>query len=118
MTRRALVIRPCGWAYIYDRALVTALFELAPERYAERVGGYTRIVRTLRRRGRAVPLFSILCIFSLFSLTLLTLLSLLALLALLVLLVLSPLSPLLSLSPLSSLSSPLLSIKPFVRETT
>ena len=38
-------------AYIFDKDLVTALFEAAPERYADRSGGYTRIVRTLRRRG-------------------------------------------------------------------
>jgi len=59
-----ILSRPCGAAYIYDRALVTALFELAPERYASREGGYTRIVRTLRRRGRAFPLtlISVTCI--------------------------------------------------------
>ncbi len=38
-------------AYIFDKELVTALFAAAPERYTERTGGYTRIVRTLRRRG-------------------------------------------------------------------
>ena len=38
-------------AYIFDKELVAALFEAAPERYADRSGGYTRIVRTLRRRG-------------------------------------------------------------------
>ena len=38
-------------AYIFDKELVTALFAAAPERYADRNGGYTRIVRTLRRRG-------------------------------------------------------------------
>jgi large subunit ribosomal protein L17 len=38
-------------AYIFDKELVTALFEAAPARYADRPGGYTRIVRTLRRRG-------------------------------------------------------------------
>jgi|TARA_B110000977_G_scaffold4637_1_gene6638 large subunit ribosomal protein L17 len=38
-------------AYIFDKELVEALFQAAPERYKERTGGYTRIVRTLRRRG-------------------------------------------------------------------
>ena len=38
-------------AYIFDNDLTEALFEAAPERYADRNGGYTRIVRTLRRRG-------------------------------------------------------------------
>jgi len=37
--------------YVYDKELVAALFEQAPARYADRTGGYTRIVRTLRRRG-------------------------------------------------------------------
>ena len=31
--------------------MTEALFEAAPERYTDRNGGYTRIVRTLRRRG-------------------------------------------------------------------
>ena len=38
-------------AYVFDKELVESLFEQAPGRYAERTGGYTRIVRTLRRRG-------------------------------------------------------------------
>jgi large subunit ribosomal protein L17 len=38
-------------AYIFDNELTEALFASAPERYADRNGGYTRIVRTLRRRG-------------------------------------------------------------------
>lgn len=37
--------------YVYDKALVKALFEQAPERYGDRQGGYTRILRTIRRRG-------------------------------------------------------------------
>lgn len=37
--------------YLYDKQLVHALFEQAKERYAERNGGYTRIVRTVSRRG-------------------------------------------------------------------
>jgi large subunit ribosomal protein L17 len=38
-------------AFIYDKEVVEALFEQAPKRYADRNGGYTRIVRTLSRRG-------------------------------------------------------------------
>ena len=37
--------------YIYDKDLVHALFASASERYGDRNGGYTRIVRTVRRRG-------------------------------------------------------------------
>ena len=37
--------------YVYDKQLVHALFEKAPERYSDRTGGYTRITRTVRRRG-------------------------------------------------------------------
>ena len=38
-------------SFIYDKEVVDALFEQAPQRYADRNGGYTRIVRTLSRRG-------------------------------------------------------------------
>lgn len=37
--------------YIYDKQLVHALFSQASERYGDRSGGYTRIVKTVRRRG-------------------------------------------------------------------
>jgi len=37
--------------YIYDKKLVHALFEKAQDRYGDRNGGYTRIVRTVPRRG-------------------------------------------------------------------
>lgn len=38
--------------YIYDKNLVAALFEQAPERYAERQGGYCRVIREeIPRRG-------------------------------------------------------------------
>ncbi|MFM2063518.1 MAG: hypothetical protein RLZZ507_3188 [Cyanobacteriota bacterium] len=37
--------------YIYDKTLVHALFEQAPTRYANRQGGYTRILHTIPRRG-------------------------------------------------------------------
>ena len=37
--------------YIYDKQLVHALFDKAQDRYGDRNGGYTRIVRTVPRRG-------------------------------------------------------------------
>jgi len=37
--------------YVYDKKLVHALFEQAPSRYGDRQGGYTRIIRTVSRRG-------------------------------------------------------------------
>ena len=37
-------------AYIYDKDLVAALFEQAPERYADRQGGYCRLIREEERR--------------------------------------------------------------------
>lgn len=37
--------------YVYDKQLVHALFEQVPERYGERFGGYTRVLRTSPRRG-------------------------------------------------------------------
>nr|CAH25378.1 50S ribosomal protein L17 [Guillardia theta] len=38
-----------GW--MYDKQLVHALFEQAPERYSERNGGYCRVLQTLPRKG-------------------------------------------------------------------
>jgi len=38
--------------YIYDKDLVASLFEAAPERYADRNGGYCRVIKEdLPRRG-------------------------------------------------------------------
>jgi large subunit ribosomal protein L17 len=42
--------------YIYDKQLVHALFEAAQARYGNRNGGYTRVVRTLRRCGIDAPM--------------------------------------------------------------
>lgn len=47
----SLAARRRAAGYIYDPKLVQSLFEQAPERYAERNGGYTRIIRTISRRG-------------------------------------------------------------------
>jgi large subunit ribosomal protein L17 len=47
----SLSARRRAMGYIYDKQLVHALFEQAKERYGDRNGGYTRILRTVRRRG-------------------------------------------------------------------
>jgi large subunit ribosomal protein L17 len=47
----SLAARRQAMGYIYDKQLVHALFEQAPERYGDREGGYTRVVRTVNRRG-------------------------------------------------------------------
>ncbi len=47
----SLAARRQALGYIYDKQLVHALFEQAPERYGNRNGGYTRITRTVSRRG-------------------------------------------------------------------
>lgn len=38
-------------AWVYDKDLVRRVFEKAPERYAQRHGGYCRVIKTLCRRG-------------------------------------------------------------------
>lgn len=47
----SLAARRQAMAYLYDKQLVHALFAQAKERYGDRNGGYTRVVRTVRRRG-------------------------------------------------------------------
>ncbi|HCQ22787.1 MAG: 50S ribosomal protein L17 [Aphanizomenon sp.] len=47
----SLASRRKALGYIYDKTLVHALFEQAPTRYADRQGGYTRILHTVPRRG-------------------------------------------------------------------
>lgn len=42
--------------FIYDKQIVHALFAEVQERYGERNGGYTRIIRTLPRRGDNAPM--------------------------------------------------------------
>lgn len=49
----SLSARRQALGYIYDPELVRSLFDLAPNRYNLRNGGYTRIIRTVRRRGDA-----------------------------------------------------------------
>lgn len=47
----SLSARRRAMGYIYDKQLVHALFEGAQERYGARQGGYTRVLRTINRRG-------------------------------------------------------------------
>lgn len=47
----SLAARRRALGYMYDKQLVHALFEQAAERYGDRQGGYTRILRTVSRRG-------------------------------------------------------------------
>ena len=47
----SLASRRKALGYIYDKQLVHALFEQAPNRYGDRNGGYTRILHTVPRRG-------------------------------------------------------------------
>lgn len=47
----SLSARRRAMGYLFDKDLVHALFEQVPSRYGERKGGYTRITRTVSRRG-------------------------------------------------------------------
>jgi large subunit ribosomal protein L17 len=47
----SLSARRQALGYLLDKNLVHALFADAPERYGDRNGGYTRVIRTKRRRG-------------------------------------------------------------------
>ncbi|BAC07659.1 50S ribosomal protein L17 [Thermosynechococcus vestitus] len=47
----SLAARRRALGYLYDKQLVHSLFAQAPERYGDRQGGYTRIIRSVRRRG-------------------------------------------------------------------
>lgn len=42
--------------YVYDKQLVHALFDQVPERYGEQNGGYTRVLRTMPRKGDNAPM--------------------------------------------------------------
>lgn len=42
--------------YLYDKKLVYDLFKQVQERYSNRSGGYTRVVRTKPRRGDNAPM--------------------------------------------------------------
>ncbi len=47
----SLASRRQALGYLYDKQLVHALFEQAKDRYGERQGGYTRVLRTVNRKG-------------------------------------------------------------------
>lgn len=47
----SLAARRRAISYLYDKELVSQLFQEVNSRYSDRTGGYTRIVRTKRRRG-------------------------------------------------------------------
>ena len=47
----SLSARRQALGYVYDKQLVHALFEQVGTRYGNRNGGYTRILRTMPRRG-------------------------------------------------------------------
>ncbi|KAJ3704494.1 hypothetical protein LUZ61_008199 [Rhynchospora tenuis] len=43
-------------AFVYDKMIVHAMFIEAPKRYADRNGGYTRVMKTFNRRGDNAPM--------------------------------------------------------------
>jgi len=47
----SLSARRRALGYLYDKQLVQALFDQVGERYGDRSGGYTRLIRTVNRRG-------------------------------------------------------------------
>jgi len=52
----SLASRRRAIGYIYDKKLVHSLFEKAKERYGDRNGGYTRIIKAGFRYGDTAPL--------------------------------------------------------------
>ena len=47
----SLRARRQAMGYVYDKQLVHALFEAVPDRYSDREGGYTRVLKDGYRRG-------------------------------------------------------------------
>lgn len=47
----SLAARRQAIGYLFDKKLVHSLFDQADSRYGNRQGGYTRIIRTVNRRG-------------------------------------------------------------------
>eukprot|EP00629_Pelagomonadales_sp_RCC1024_P016662 CAMPEP_0119259382 /NCGR_PEP_ID=MMETSP1329-20130426/223_1 /TAXON_ID=114041 /ORGANISM="Genus nov. species nov., Strain RCC1024" /LENGTH=150 /DNA_ID=CAMNT_0007258761 /DNA_START=63 /DNA_END=515 /DNA_ORIENTATION=- len=54
--RGDLHARRQAMAWMYDKQLVHALFESAADRYEDRDGGYTRVLRTMPRSGDNSPM--------------------------------------------------------------
>ncbi|BAZ45049.1 ribosomal protein L17 [Chondrocystis sp. NIES-4102] len=52
----SLASRRQALGYLYDPELVSELFKAVEERYSNRNGGYTRVVRTKPRRGDNAPM--------------------------------------------------------------
>lgn len=53
---RAVHLRRQVGAYVYDRTVVTKVFDEIAPRYKDKKGGYTRILKAGFRRGDATPM--------------------------------------------------------------